>query len=358
MLLRVGIDRGTGGALGPIFEDGTFEYVPIPEERPTQAGDTYATLAARHGGPLAAYLPPRLASRRPHIDPDFDAIIYGDALPRKRSQLGRLAPRDLLVFYSGLAPYPADDVPRLFVIGFFVVKRVYRLTAADIRGDNDLRRRFGKTAHFLRRAADPALVLVEGHKSKSRLVTQAVPLSDDHQYLLRDLSQLFGYRGSLQRAVGHWIEGDAPLRKLSAWLDKGAVSLVESRNRLFQCPASVVRPRAFGTSDFMIVDKRLKVGDWVLARDDRRHDATLILARVNLVRGSKADVQAFSSLFWHFHGVVPEAVSELAHSIEPLWSTARPASDPRVIRRLVRFVSTRYRIGYHSSLSRSHPIRG
>ncbi len=162
----------------------------------------------------------------------------------------------------------------------------------------------------------------------------------------------------MQRAVGHWIEGDAPLRKLSAWLDKGAVSLVESRNRLFQCPASVVRPRAFGTSDFMIVDKRLKVGDWVLARDDRRHDATLILARVNLVRGSKADVQAFSSLFWHFHGVVPEAVSELAHSIEPLWSTARPASDPRVIRRLVRFVSTRYRIGYHSSLSRSHPIRG
>lgn len=31
MLLRVGIDTGYGGTLGPIFEDGSFEFVPIPE---------------------------------------------------------------------------------------------------------------------------------------------------------------------------------------------------------------------------------------------------------------------------------------------------------------------------------------
>jgi hypothetical protein len=31
LLLRVGIDMGCGGTLGPIFQDGTFEYVPIPE---------------------------------------------------------------------------------------------------------------------------------------------------------------------------------------------------------------------------------------------------------------------------------------------------------------------------------------
>lgn len=36
LLLRVGMDRGTGGALGPIFDDGSFEYTPIPEREPTR----------------------------------------------------------------------------------------------------------------------------------------------------------------------------------------------------------------------------------------------------------------------------------------------------------------------------------
>jgi len=29
MLLRVGIDKGTDGILAPIFNDRTFEYIPI-----------------------------------------------------------------------------------------------------------------------------------------------------------------------------------------------------------------------------------------------------------------------------------------------------------------------------------------
>jgi hypothetical protein len=31
LLLRVGIDKGSGGIYGPIFDDGSFEFVPIPE---------------------------------------------------------------------------------------------------------------------------------------------------------------------------------------------------------------------------------------------------------------------------------------------------------------------------------------
>ncbi len=29
MLLRVGMDTGTDGALGPVFPDGSFEYIPF-----------------------------------------------------------------------------------------------------------------------------------------------------------------------------------------------------------------------------------------------------------------------------------------------------------------------------------------
>ena len=31
VLLRVGIDTGSGGIHGPLFADGSFEYIPIPD---------------------------------------------------------------------------------------------------------------------------------------------------------------------------------------------------------------------------------------------------------------------------------------------------------------------------------------
>ena len=33
VLLRVGIDTGSGGILGPLFSDGLFEYIPIPDSK-------------------------------------------------------------------------------------------------------------------------------------------------------------------------------------------------------------------------------------------------------------------------------------------------------------------------------------
>jgi hypothetical protein len=129
LLLRVGIDRGTGGAPAPILADGSFEYVPVPEAGPTRCCLTFADLPARRGGSLAAFVPRRIAGRHPHIDPDFDAVTYGDAAPHKRRQLLRLAPGDLLVFYAGLTPWPAEDIPRPFVIGWLAVKQVHDLGA-------------------------------------------------------------------------------------------------------------------------------------------------------------------------------------------------------------------------------------
>jgi hypothetical protein len=33
VLLRVGVDAGCGGIQGPLFEDGSFEFVCIPQPR-------------------------------------------------------------------------------------------------------------------------------------------------------------------------------------------------------------------------------------------------------------------------------------------------------------------------------------
>ncbi len=55
-LLRVGIDLGYG-ALGPIFEDNSFDYIPIPELEPTQESRTFSDIGSRHKGNLSDYLP-------------------------------------------------------------------------------------------------------------------------------------------------------------------------------------------------------------------------------------------------------------------------------------------------------------
>lgn len=340
LLLRVGMDRGTGGALGPIFGDGSFEYIPIPEAVPTRSPLTYATLPGRHVASLASLLPARLAGRHPHIDPDFATASYGDAAPRKRRQLLRLAPGDLLVFYGGLAPVGAEDRPRLFAIGSLRVRRVHHLRPRDIRRP-DLQRKFGQTAHFLRRIRDPELALVEGEAGTSRLFARAIPLGNGRDCLFRDLAS-WGYQGSLLRSVGHWIEGSRSLQSLEAWLRHGPASLVAGDTRLIATASSALRTPERG-GDIVIDDPRPREGDWVIALAESEAAHLRALARINRVADENGTRRAFSSLYWLF------ASSRPAPSGAGLRSRSflRGGSDASSIRRQVSWLSHHYRIGFH-----------
>jgi hypothetical protein len=340
LLLRVRMDRGTGGALGPIFRDGTFEYVPIPEAVPTRSPSTYATLPGRHSRSLASVLPARLAERHPHIDPDFQTATYGDAAPRKRAQLLRLAAGDLLVFYAGLAPDPPEDRARLFAVGSLRVKQVHRLSARDI-DRSDLQRRFGRTAHFLRRTRDQDLALVEGHADRSKLFAHAIPLADGSDRLLRDLACV-GYEGSLLRAVGHWITGAAPLRSLEAWLRRGPVSLVGGDTRLIAVSAAALHPAESG-HDLAIDDPRPREGDWVIVAGERGSAGVRAFGRVNRTVRRNGGRRAFASVFWRFGGDVAAPCSS---AVAPLLH-GRDGADPPSIRRTASWFAGHYRIGLH-----------
>ena len=102
MLLRVAIDKGAGGTWGPIFSDGSFEYIPIPEGDPGPDAITYNQAMGRHGKPLNTYLPPVLHDSPIHFDPEFESFTYGDPT-RKRNSLVRLDPGDILAFYGAPA---------------------------------------------------------------------------------------------------------------------------------------------------------------------------------------------------------------------------------------------------------------
>jgi len=54
VFLRVGIDTGSGGIHGPLFCDGSFEYIPIPDCYGGKGVDkrTYGNIRGRAGRKL------------------------------------------------------------------------------------------------------------------------------------------------------------------------------------------------------------------------------------------------------------------------------------------------------------------
>src|SRR5713101_5815908 len=104
VLLRVGIDSGSGGIQGPLFEDGSFEFICIPDRKRVSV-HTYGNMLGRNGQPFVRYFPEGrrklMAEQTIHVDPEWETFTYGDPTPPKRS-LRDLCPGDILVFYCGL----------------------------------------------------------------------------------------------------------------------------------------------------------------------------------------------------------------------------------------------------------------
>ncbi|WP_414691749.1 hypothetical protein [Noviherbaspirillum sp.] len=103
VLLRVGIDSGSGGMQGPLFADGSFELIPIPDNK--GHGPTCGTTLGVKGTPLSEYFSPSrrgaMSTKSMHLDPEFETFTYGDPTPPKAS-LRALRAGDMLVFYAGL----------------------------------------------------------------------------------------------------------------------------------------------------------------------------------------------------------------------------------------------------------------
>ncbi len=225
VLLRVGIDAGCGGIQGPRFEDGTFEFVCIPDSKRVSIY-TYGNMIGRNGKPLVSYFPEsqmqRMAAQTVHVDPEWETFTYGDPTTPKRS-LRHLRPGDLLVFYCGLQEWDAetgwnrDCRPALYLAGYFEV------AVAGMAHDFDkrmLNREFGMNFHvryptvFKKQKDD--LVLVKGG-SGSHLFRKAKQISVDGRdqagkplkVLSPAMQKIFGDFGghvSIQRSPPRWVK--------------------------------------------------------------------------------------------------------------------------------------------------------
>jgi Nucleotide modification associated domain 3 len=221
VLLRVGIDTGCGGIHSPLFPDGSFEFISIPD-RGGRDERTYGNTVGRSGRPLVEYFPDgrrqNVTTQSMHVDPEFRMFTYGDPTPPKRG-LRRLQPRDLLVFYAGMEGWGWTQEPALYLAGYFEVERVG--FAAEI-GDEIVRREFADNFHLRHRSVyeeqRDRLLLVRG-SLRSRLFTRAYRLGarllrDDGTYwqmLSSEMAEVFGSFGgigSIQRSTPRWVQED------------------------------------------------------------------------------------------------------------------------------------------------------
>ena len=208
--INVAANSSLPGFRGPVYPDGRFEYVPIPEREPVPDGatdgpwrgqrdrvPTYADLDLSFPAPTA------VADRAVHLDPAFAGVhgapttTYGDEHGVKAGPISTLEPGDHLLFYATLSLHPGpetvgDDPPEpaafdrepapdlpptwgAYLVGDLVVDRPFAdpepaaLTATE-------RETVAGNAHLKRVDPEPA-VLVAGDDDASGLFDRAVPLS-------------------------------------------------------------------------------------------------------------------------------------------------------------------------------------
>lgn len=230
-LIGVGADTTNSSPTPPVYPDGRFEYIPIPESRGpegTTESSTFGSIGLRcTDGTLADYLhsiQPRekdgptytgeqLANWPLHHDPNFDALTYGETTGRGAytKRLRKLDDGDLVAFYTGLKG-ETDRYRNRYIIGYFTVAEVADFKRLDVDGQQQnfssfsaddqesIMGRFAENAHAKRFAAtgeitdNDGIVIVDG-KQPGGLLDNAFRISEHggggHHYLTDELEEVF-----------------------------------------------------------------------------------------------------------------------------------------------------------------------
>ena len=175
------------GFCGPIFADGTFEFLPIPEGRDYSGNHVvrYGDLAAKcdRALDLRQFIPERLWDWPAHNDPEFDTFTYGDncGTSPRASALRRLEPGDLLFFLARLERWNngrPTGKHGFYLVGFLEIDEVLRHVTSQ--PDETALGRFGANAHVRRGLSHRGMwdgFWVFGGSMRSRRFREAVPVT-------------------------------------------------------------------------------------------------------------------------------------------------------------------------------------
>jgi hypothetical protein len=219
--VNVGANTNEPGFRAPVFADGSFAFVPIPESEPTaEPVPTYGDLAPSLPVDLTA-----VADTPVHLDPEFagypgcERHTYGDPYGVKARPLADLERGDWAFFYATLDT--ADDPPAwqppdwgAYLIGGFRLARE-PVTDWETLAESE-QAVFANNAHVKRAEMDAAVLL---HGDEGGLFERAVPLSSptggtDANRLVTDLSSDSGKGPWWRRPMRFDPEATATLREV------------------------------------------------------------------------------------------------------------------------------------------------
>lgn len=191
MISSVGINIGSQTnpeehGRGPIYSDGSFEYVPITERDETVDYPTYgdlennASIVQEHLNDVA------------HFDPEFPELgpgenyTYGDPGDIKRKSLRKLSQGDYVFFYGTLDYEDDRPVERYWINedwGGYILGH-FRLAVDPIVGKEeyqnapeDIKNVLENNAHLRRNELDENIVFILGDLDRSVLYETPIPLS-------------------------------------------------------------------------------------------------------------------------------------------------------------------------------------
>lgn len=247
VLLRVGVDKICGGTYSPLFKDGTFDFIPIPEYyyrshafNPKNI-ETYSTQKGKHGKAFIEYFKEGKDKKAHlncpiHDDPDFKTFTYGDGNSTKQT-LVNLEKGDYIIYYAMLQGADFNMPPAAYVIGYFEVE--YSLLATEQEHYDLVKEDFAENFHvknkeiFDRDISNPknkGLKLVKGTEN-SRMLKYAymisrtieVPQKSNIHVISDDMLKIFGtFNGkiAIQKEPLRWIKGKDLVANTIEWLKK------------------------------------------------------------------------------------------------------------------------------------------
>lgn len=262
MLLRVGAERGRDGGFSPIFNDDTFEFIPMIEVLPSIEHRNYNNIQGKNGLYFSEYTGLKNIDKSVHYDPNFnDVFTYGDNTSQKDEFL-KLKKGDLLVFHATFIKYRNGkrlwDTKNQYIFGYFVVNESFNFEIInDILYNNYIRngreyyeilqrdwteivefkdfpKEILENAHFKTYVCSSGslsaikladFVIVSGDRSRSKLLDTPILISDiikgTYPFQLKEKYaeawNLYNDKNNpinITKKVPHWIKGSESIKQL------------------------------------------------------------------------------------------------------------------------------------------------
>lgn len=232
-LINVGVNAAHGKLRSPILEDGTFKFVPIPEEgRWHSFPHSEELMCYRDLAPLNVesnlmkVIPKEYYGRNVHNDPEFDTFTYGDYPTRspRAANLKRIKSGDYLFFLARLVRWLNGRLTSeagFYIIAYFEIDKVY--SNLNSRPNDKILEEIIHNAHVQRALVDPSYwnsFWVFKGSENSRRLKYAIPFSREFAERVLEVKNGCGFR---------WNQGRTDLQVIGS--HTRACRIIESLER-------------------------------------------------------------------------------------------------------------------------------